>query len=241
MASTTKIPYLKFLAFGVVITIGQTAAVAQTAQAVTPQQVCVTNGVISTQRDQSFIVESPSSRAVVKPSDDNFGAIEFEYLGPTTKEVPLDSGRMVHQLGLKLHARDSCNVIYVMWSVEADTGFKVTTKTNPSKSTNRECGTDGYKMIYQSKPGDIPPVKIGEPRRLEASLRERTLTVKIDGNNVWQGEVGVDSAKAPGYSGIRTDNVRARFRWFATPPTSDAVPSVGDEPRAVCKPVVAAR
>ena len=32
-----------------------------------------------------FVIESPSSRAVVKSSDDNFGAIEFEYLGPTVE------------------------------------------------------------------------------------------------------------------------------------------------------------
>jgi len=100
-------------------------------------------------------------------------------------------------------------------------------------------GVKGYKMLYESKPGDIAAIGVAEPRRLEAALNERNLTVKIDGKEFWQGDVGAEAAKFSGYSGIRTDNVRVRFKWLA------AVQSTADEagrpaaPKVSCKPVAA--
>jgi hypothetical protein len=236
MASTAT-PRLQALAIGLVLAVYQWGASAQPASPVAPAQVCVTNGEISKQDDKSFAIESPSSRAVVKSSDDNFGAIEFQYLGPTSKDAPLASGRLVRQLGLKLHARDSCNVIYVMWNTDPDVGLQVSTKVNPKKSTHAECGVKGYKMVYQSKPGDIPAIRIGETRRLEAALKERTLTVKIDDKDIWQGELAEDAVKSTGYSGIRTDNVRVRFiKWLAAP-ADKASKAVA--PEVNCRPVVA--
>lgn len=225
------------LAVGFVLGLHQLGAIAQAANPVVPSQVCVTNGEMSKQNDKTFTVESPSSRAVVKSSDDNFGAIEFEYLGPTSKDAPLASGRIVRQLGVKLNAQDSCNVIYVMWNIDPDIGVQISTKMNPRKSTHAECGVKGYKMVHQSKPGDIPAIRIGEPHRLEAALQERVLTVKIDGKDIWHGDVGADAVRMSGYSGIRTDNVRVRFKWLTTPSASRSAKA--DAPKVSCKPVVA--
>jgi hypothetical protein len=233
----TNTSLYKSLAVGVVIGCYQLGAGAQAANPVAPAQVCVTNGEVSKQSDQNFSVESPSSRAVVPSSDDNFGAIEFEYLGPTSKDAPLASGRVVRQLGVKLNARDSCNVIYVMWNIDPDVGIQISTKINPRKSTHAECGVKGYKMVYQSKPGDIPAIRVGEPHRLEAALQERNLTVKIDGKNIWQGDVGADAVNMSGYSGIRTDNVRVRFKWLTVPVARSSANA--DAPKVSCKPVVA--
>lgn len=230
------IPGLQPLAVGFALAVFQLGAGAQLATPVIPAQVCVTNGEVSRQDDGVFTIESPSSRAVVKSSDANFGAIEFEYLGPTPEVAPLTSGPVVHQLGLKLHARDSCNVVYVMWNTDRNNGIQISTKSNPTKSTNAQCGVAGYKMIYESKPGEIPAFRVGEPRRLEAALKGRTLTVKIDGKDAWQGELAADAVAMPGYSGIRTDNVRVRFKWLTAPADKAAQTNA---PEVHCKPVVA--
>jgi len=212
-------------------------ASAQAANPVAPSQVCVTNGEVSRQSEKTFTIESPSSRAVVKSSDDNFGAIEFEYLGPTSKDAPLASGRIVRQLGVKLNARDSCNVIYIMWNIDPEVGVQISTKINPRKSTHAECGVKGYKLVYESKPGELPAIRIGESHRLEATLQERDLTVKIDGKNIWHGDVGADAVNMSGYSGIRTDNVRVRFKWLTVPMATSSAKA--DGPKVSCKPVVA--
>ena len=139
---------------------------------------------------------------------------------------------------MKLHARDSCNVIYVMWNTDPDVGVQISTKINPTKSTHAQCGVKGYKMVYESKPGEIPAIRIGEPRRLEAALKDRILTVKIDDKDVWHGDIGADAVKSSGYSGIRTDNVRVRFKWL-TAPQLPADKAAKDAPKVSCKPVVA--
>ena len=231
---------LKFqsLIVGFILGLFQLGASAQAPNPVAPSQVCVTNGEISKQNDKTFTIESPSSRAVAKSSDDNFGAIEFEYLGPTSKDAPLASGRIVRQLGVKLNARDSCNVVYIMWNIDPDVGVQISTKVNPTKSTHAQCGVKGYKLIYESKPGEIPAIRIGEPRRLEAALKDRILTVKIDDKDVWHGDIGADAVKSSGYSGIRTDNVRVRFKWL-TAPQLPADKAAKDAPKVSCKPVVA--
>ncbi len=227
------------LAFGSAFAITQLPTLAQSATTVDASQVCVTNGEVAKQSVGRFVIESPSSRAVVKSSDDDFAAIEFEYLGPTSTDTPLAPGRVLRrQLGLKLHARDSCNVIYVMWNTDPTVGIQISTKINPTKSTHAQCGVKGYKLVYQSKPGEIPAIRIGEPRRLEAALKDRMLTVKIDDKNVWHGDIGADAVKSSGYSGIRTDNVRVRFKWL-TAPQLPADKAAKDAPKVNCKPVVA--
>ncbi len=215
------------------------ASGAQAAEPVAPSEVCVTNGEVAKQDDRNFGIDSPSSRAVVKSSDEDFAAIEFEYLGPTLKEAPLASGRLVRQMGLKLHAQDSCNVIYIMWNVDPEVGIQISTKINPKKSTHAQCGVKGYKLVHQSKPGEIPAIRIGEPRRLEAAMKDSTLTVKVDDKTVWQGDLGAEAVKISGYSGIRTDNVRMRFKWLAAPRAKSDKASRSEPPQLHCKPVVA--
>ena len=229
---------LPTLAVGLALALCQMPLQAQSMNAVDATQVCVTNGEIAKHGGGSFMIEGPSSRAVVKSSNDDFAAIEFEYLGPTSKDAALASGRIVRQLGVKLHARDSCNVIYVMWNTDPEVGVQISTKINPTKSTHAQCGVKGYKLIYESKPGEISAIRVGERRRLEASLNDRKLTVKIDDKDVWHGDIGADAVKSSGYSGIRTDNVRVRFKWFTAPqlPVDTAVRGA---PKISCKPVVA--
>ncbi len=202
-------------------------------------QVCITNGAIEKDKGnaRSFVINAPSSRAVAKSVDDSHGAIRFEYLGPAENSSKLASGVVRRQLGIKLRAVDSCNVVYVMWGIEPQPGLIVAIKANPGKSTNAECGPKGYSLVKPSFEKPIAPIKIGEPRELAAALDGTTLTVKVDGETAWVGEVDATAAQMSGYTGIRTDNVRMRFEWLteAAAPVARARGLV--PPHVACKKV----
>jgi len=130
---------------------------------------------------------------------------------------------------------DSCNVIYVMWGIEPQPGLIVSMKVNQGKSTHAECGPKGYTLVKPTFEKPIAPIKVGEPRQLAAALEGRTLTVKVDGETAWVGEVDAVAEQMSGYTGIRTDNVRMRFEWL-----TDAAPVArarGLAPQVACKKV----
>lgn len=232
-----KSNHLYLLTLALVISLTKTAVQAQQVTTVNPSSVCVTNGEVLMLQNDNLSVESPSSRAVVKLSDSSFAAIEFEYLGPTEKQAPLASGRVVHQLGVKLRSR-GCNSIYIMWDADEDSVLRISKQINPNVYMHAQCGVRGYKSIYQSNPGDFPPIRVGETRRLEASLEGRFLLVKIDGVKIWRGDVGVDAAALSGYSGIRTDNVRMKFRWLRREDGSAVAESTeGKMPIPTCRAI----
>ena len=66
----------------------------------------------------SIAITEPSVRGVVPESTGDAAALDLVYLGPTSETATLASGAERSQLGLKLRAQDSCNVIYVMWRIE---------------------------------------------------------------------------------------------------------------------------
>lgn len=183
---------------------------------VKPADVCVTNGAVEKDLSGKFVINTPSSRAVVKGSDDSATAIKFEYLGPAAGETKLASGIVRRQLGVKLRAEDSCNVIYVMWGIEPQPGLVISMKVNEGKSTHAACGVKGYKLIPSTFEKSIAPIKIGEPRTLAANLDENSkLTVRVDGDVVWEGIAFPTAKTMYGYTGVRTDNVRMRFEWLS--------------------------
>jgi hypothetical protein len=52
----------------------------------------------------------------------------------------LASGELRRQIGRKLQATDSCNLIYVMWHIEPDTRVTVSIKQNPALHAHDQCG-----------------------------------------------------------------------------------------------------
>ncbi len=184
-----------------------------------PAAVCVTNGDVTLAGDGRFLVESGSSRAVVNNADDRYVGLLFEYLGPSLDETRLKSGGVARQLGLKLQAQDSCNVVYVMWPLEAEE-LVVLTKVNQGMSRHAQCGVKGYRKLTPSFSKRVTPITAGEPRRLEAGVASGQLAVKVDGEPVWQGPLDGRALGLLGHPGLRTDNVRVRFRWLveAEPP-----------------------
>src|SRR5262249_16626549 len=83
--------------------------------------LCVTNGAVSMLPGGRLAINTPSSRAVVRAVEnaaDQVAEIRFRYRGPTQISKRLASGELRRQIGLKLRAEDTCNLIYAMWHIE---------------------------------------------------------------------------------------------------------------------------
>ena len=175
--------------------------------------LCVTNGAISTLSGGRLAIDSPSSRAVAQNVGYQSAEIRFRYLGPTQTSNPLASGELRRQIGIKLDAQDTCNLLYVMWHIEPDSRIAVSVKRNPGQHTHEQCGAHGYMDIKPS--ASIQPAKIlsGDSHTLRADLQREKLTVSADGAVVWRGTLGNRIDDLVGPVGLRTDN--ARFEYFA--------------------------
>jgi hypothetical protein len=105
--------------------------------------LCVTNGNVSVLSGGWLAIDTPSSRAVVradaKYTADQVAEIHFRYLGPTQTSKPLASGELRRQIGLKLQAEDTCNLIYAMWHIEPDAMVAVSVKRNAGMHTHEQC------------------------------------------------------------------------------------------------------
>lgn len=177
----------------------------------------VTNGIVKPRPDGSLAIDTPSSRAVVRtmPGDavDQTAEIRFRYLGATAIQKPLASGELRRQIGLKLHAADSCNVVYVMWRIEPASRIVVSVKRNAGLHRHVQCGAHGYQTIAPRRQASLPPIRVGDVHTLRAGLRGRKLTVRVDGKAVWQGMLAHEPP--PGPPGFRTDNTRVVLEYFA--------------------------
>jgi len=179
------------------------------------EQLCVTNGVVSSLTDGQLAIDTPSSRAVVRVATAQTAEIRFHYLGPSESSKPLASGELRRQIGLKLRAQDTCNLVYAMWHIEPDSRIAVSVKRNPGKRTHEECGARGYLNIRPGRSVSIPQVRPGEQHTLRAELRGSDLTLVADGHIVWEGTLGNRVSEFDGPVGLRTDNARFQFSYYA--------------------------
>jgi hypothetical protein len=195
-------------------------------QRIDRDSLCITNGAVSILANGRLAIDAPSSRAVVQAATtnatDQIAEIRFQYLGPSQESKPLSSGELRRQIGLKLRAADSCNLIYAMWHIEPDTRVAVSIKQNPALHAHEQCGARGYlNFTPQTAAARIHP---GEVHTLRAELHGKDLTVTADGKIAWQGTLGRELALPSGPPGFRTDNARFTFDYFA---------SAAPRPRAV--------
>jgi hypothetical protein len=178
------------------------------------ESLCVTNGALSTLSDGRLSIETPSSRAFLRLQTIQVAEIDFQYLGPSKDSKPLASGEMRRQVGLKLLAQNTCNLLYVMWHIEPDSKVAVSVKRNPGLTTHEQCDAHGYSNLKAKASLSLAPIAPGESHSLRAELRKRELTVVADGKVAWEGSVpGVDGLGGP--VGFRTDNARIVFRYRA--------------------------
>jgi hypothetical protein len=160
-------------------------------------------------------IDTPSSRAVVRAATEQSAEIRFRYLGPSEGSKPLASGEMRRQIGLKLRAQDSCNLVYAMWHIEPDSRIAVSVKRNPGKQTHEECGARGYVNIKARTSVEMPKIHSGESHVLLAELHGNDLTVTADHRVAWTGTLGREIYEFDGPVGFRTDNARFVFQYYA--------------------------
>src|SRR4051794_10850143 len=116
--------------------------------------------------------------------------LRFRLLGASDEVVPLGSGLVRQQIGLKLRAADPCNLVYVMWRTAPDSRIAIFVKRNPGQTTSAECGNRGYTDV-----ATVPAAGAadGGEHVLEARTRRTAdgglrLTVLTDGV-VWDREL----------------------------------------------------
>ena len=179
--------------------------------------LCVTEGKVQPKGGGRMEVADPAMRAVALGTGGDTAELEFTYEGPTASEAPLGNGELRRQIGLKLRAADSCNVVYVMWRLEPSSGLAVSVKRNPGMSENAQCHDGGYHSLKSAHAEPVPSIQLGETHSLRAELNGDTLRVFADGRLAWEGEVGEEARAFDGPIGVRTDNGRFVFRVVGEP------------------------
>jgi hypothetical protein len=137
--------------------------------------------------------------------------------------APLGNGELRQQIGLKLRAQDSCNVIYVMWHVAPQPGIAVSVKSNPNQSTHAQCADRGYINLPSQPTAFDATIRPNEPRTLRAEIVGNRLTVFADGVIAWQGALPEQAFAFDGPSGVRTDN--GAFEFDLRAPTATTQPN----------------
>ncbi|WP_244224938.1 hypothetical protein [Corallococcus sicarius] len=156
-------------------------------------------------------IEHPRQRAFVPETTGDDVGLRFTWLGVTDPALPLASGRVREQVGLKLRARDGCNVLYAMWRIAPSAGIVVNFKRNPDDHRSGECGSDGYTTVRPRFMEPLDPLVPGQPHVLRARIDADVLTVFVDGQRVWEGVLPAEALTLEGPVGMRTDNARVRF------------------------------
>jgi hypothetical protein len=179
--------------------------------------LCVTEGALEEGADRTLIVTTPAMRAFAKLKVADTAEVRFSYLGATTVESRLGSGVIRRQFGLKLRARDPCNLVYVMWRIAPESKLVVQVKSNPAEQSSSQCLNHGYQTIKPRLTGLLPPLVPGQTHVLRAQISGRDLHVTVDGRTVWQGDLGARAAELVGPVGVRSDNARVAFNLTAGP------------------------
>ena len=172
---------------------------------VAASELCVSAGRVNPLASHLH-VDSGGMRAVVAGDVSSAAELDFTYRGPSTETAPLASGELRRQIGLKLRAKDSCNVVYVMWHVEPTPGIAVSVKSNPGASTHRQCGDHGYINIRPTTAAPVARIVRDVAHALRAEIQGNLLRVLADGAVVWTGALPAQAFAFEGPAGIRSDN-----------------------------------
>lgn len=170
------------------------------------RELVVTSGTIESDGSGRFANRSPTLRAWLGRAPRSAAQLEFVYRGPTASDAPLASGELRRQIGLELRARDSCNVVYVMWHIEPSPGIVVSVKSNPGQSRHAECRDRGYSFLQPITSDPAPLITPGHSHVLAAEIRGRRLHVSTDGRESWVGELPLAAFDFDGPVGVRSDN-----------------------------------
>ena len=170
----------------------------------------ITLGRIEEQPDGELLVRDEKVRAVSRLPGDR-AVLRFRYHGPTPRAAAFASGEVRRQIGLKLRAADSCNLLYVLWVLEPSPAIRILGKTNPGDSRHAECGTEGYVDLADPIPTEAI-VSDGGVHELAATLAGGRLEVWADGALVHERPLPGAASRLRGPAGLRTDNGRFSLR-----------------------------
>ena len=171
-------------------------------------ELCVTLGAVERDSADGMVISAAKMRAVAPDSTGDAAELRFTYRGATREAAPLASGLLRRQLGLKLRAADTCNLVYVMWRIEPQPELTVSIKSNPGKDTHIECGAAGYVDVRPSEAVALPKMELGGAHVLRAEIAGEDLVVRVDDKVVWRGNLGEKARDLTGPAGLRTDNVQ---------------------------------
>jgi hypothetical protein len=192
---------------------------------------CVTEGRVTESSPGNLDIDDPRTRAVLGLKTPQTAELFFRYLGPTAVQVPLESGTVRTQIGLKLRAEDGCNLVYAMWRIAPVSQLVVSIKNNPGQHTFAECQNHGYHNVTPEKSISIPAPKIGNAHSIRAEIVGTKLTVNVDGQLAWEGVLDATAFSFDGPVGFRTDNGQFDAQYFAFQPSivAMACPKSGPE------------
>lgn len=169
-------------------------------------ELVVTSGRVEPGRAPRLHVDSGGMRAVVAGDASDAAELDFVYRGPSAKTTLLANGEKRRQIGLKLRAKDTCNVVYVMWHAEPTPGIFVSVKHNPFASTHAACGDRGYINVRAKSFAPVPRLRPDERHVLRAEIDGDVLRVLVDGAESWTAALPSSALTFDGPAGIRTDN-----------------------------------
>lgn len=173
---------------------------------VASQRLCITDGRLDRLDPTTLSVDVGRMRGFVAGDASRSAELAFSYPGPSRDEERLANGELRRQIGLKLRAKDTCNVVYVMWHIEPTSRIVVQVKSNPGASTHAQCGDAGYLAVHPAAGTAPPAIQPGEKHVLRADLDGDLLTVMADGMLAWQGRLPAEASVIDGPAGIRSDN-----------------------------------
>lgn len=190
-------------------------------QSESPLQVCPTMGHFASFQQKTVsekglvnkvnLYQSTTSqtRAEIKGEEQNSLGLCFQLKkGPETKSS-LASGLQREQIGLKLKAQDSCNVLYVMWRLRPKNQIVISQKINPGQQKHGQCKNGGYKNLKVIPVETFPEQDIHQ--LLQVHLQGVFLEVYLNQKKLWGGDLPSETKSLRGPLGIRSDNVHFTF------------------------------
>jgi hypothetical protein len=216
---TTKIHFLAASAavFGAMAGVTANAAPAPPApwKAIGKGGLAVSEGkIVSAGPHATLRTRSPAMRAVALDGGRHATSARlwFRYLGESTTTVPLGSGLIRRQIGLKLRAPDPCNLVYVMWHAYPDDAIEIQVKRNPGQTTSSQCGNNGYTQVATIPLGSGDGTSDHGAHRLEVDTRRTAngaLALAVHTDNTLLRKVNLSASLTAGLVGpigIRSDN-----------------------------------
>ena len=181
------------------------------------QDLCITSGHLNSAAESMLTVQDPRMRAVLRYVTPQVAELRFKYKGSANTSFAFSSGISRQQIGLKLRAKDPCNLLYVMWRITPKAEVVVSLKSNPTQHTSSACSGNGYHNIKPLRSAAAPAMALGQDHRPRAEMLGGLLTVRADNTEVWHGPVGDEANRLQGPIGVRTDNGRFDLQLLILP------------------------